>query len=435
MNKLDTTPYKGVRDFYPKEMQLQKYLFDTMRTACEKFGYIEYSASPLEPAELYRAKSGEEIVNDQTYTFTDRGNREVTLRPEMTPTVARMVAGRRRELSFPLRWYSIPNLFRYENPQRGRLREHYQLNVDVFGISDLSAEREIISVASSIMKAFGATEKDFTILINSRQLMNDFFKEFFLSPSDIHNLSKLIDKKEKLSAETFTDGVRKFLGDATETFISRLSSPETFLKAVSDENENKQRLLTCMNELRTRGMTNVSFSPTLMRGFDYYTDIVFEIFDTNPENTRSLFGGGRYDNLTTLFTNDNIPAVGFGMGDVTLADFLATHNLLPTYSSEADVAVVWGEEEIANSARDIIDMLRENNVCVIEYGHEKNMSDFYHFTEKNNIPSSLHISKELLMKHEVVLKKTTQKGSDSVQTISSREGIEELKKRLVENRK
>src|SRR5574343_1388711 len=158
---LSTESYKGVRDCYPEDMAVQNYIFSTWKKVVERFGYSEYNASILEPAELYRAKTGEEIVNEQTYTFKDRGDREVTLRPEMTPSVARMVAAKRRELGFPLRWCSIPNLFRYEQPQRGRLREHWQLNVDIFGVFDLWAEVEVINVAFDLMKKFGASEKDF----------------------------------------------------------------------------------------------------------------------------------------------------------------------------------------------------------------------------------------------------------------------------------
>src|SRR4051812_4163166 len=163
---LSTEPYKGVRDFYPEDMFIENYIFDIMRKTVEQFGYMEYGASILEPTELYKAKSGDEIVNEQTYSFKDRGDRDVTLRPEMTPTVTRMVAARKKELSFPLRWYSIPNLFRYEKPQRGRLREHFQLNVDLFGVDNANAEVEVISLASSIMKNFGAKSESFSIKIN-----------------------------------------------------------------------------------------------------------------------------------------------------------------------------------------------------------------------------------------------------------------------------
>ena len=170
-NKLSMDPYRGTRDFYPEDMLVRNYMFDTMSRTVERYGYVEYGASLLEETALYKAKSGEEIVNEQTYSFTDRGGRDVTIRPEMTPTVARMIARRRKEFTFPLRWYSNPNLFRYERPQRGRVREHWQFNVDIFGIDSVSADIEIISVAYDIMRVFGAENKNFEIKINDRRLL------------------------------------------------------------------------------------------------------------------------------------------------------------------------------------------------------------------------------------------------------------------------
>lgn len=386
MKKLETTPYKGVRDFYPKEMHLEKYLFSSMRTVAERFGYVEYGASPLEPAELYKAKSGEEIVNEQTYTFIDRGDREVTLRPEMTPTVARMVAGQRRELGFPLRWYSIPNLFRYENPQRGRLREHYQLNVDVFGIPGLEAESEIISLASGIMKEFGATDSDFAILVNSRKMLNDFFAKFDISDADRHTISKLIDKKNKLEKTAFKESLQKILSDKVDSFIESLESADAMVALLGQDNENIQNLITLMEMLKSNGLTNVVFSPTLMRGFDYYTDIVFEIFDTNPENKRSLFGGGRYDNLTSLFNDDETPAVGFGMGDVTLVDFLQSHNLVPAYTSEVHVNVASVSESDGASTLALAHLLRSQGINVATDTSKRSVGDKIKATLKLAIP-------------------------------------------------
>ena len=171
---------------------------EVMRKAVESFGYSEYGASILEPADLYRAKTGDEIVNEQTYTFKDRGEREVTLRPEMTPTVARLVVAKKREISFPLRWYSIPNLFRYEQPQKGRLREHWQLNADIFGVEGIEAEIEIISIAHTIMKAFGLKDDNYEIRVNDRKIMNYILEDFLsLSPSESHSVSKIIDKKTR----------------------------------------------------------------------------------------------------------------------------------------------------------------------------------------------------------------------------------------------
>src|SRR5580693_9232630 len=175
---LSTLAYKGARDFYPEDKRLQKYMFGVWRTVCERFGYEEYNAPILEPLEIYLAKTGEEIVNEQTYVFEDRGGRKVVIRPEMTPTVSRMVAGRRQELAYPVRWYSIPNLWRYERPQRGRLREHWQLNVDIFGVDSAQPDVEIICLSFDIMKAFGASPGNFEIRVNNRRLVNYLLQHY-----------------------------------------------------------------------------------------------------------------------------------------------------------------------------------------------------------------------------------------------------------------
>jgi len=332
---LSTEPYKGTRDFYPEDMSVLNHILDGMRSVAERFGYLEYTASPLESTELYRAKSGEEIINEQTYSFTDRGGREVTLRPEMTPTVARMVAGKRRELAFPLRWYSIPNLFRYEQPQRGRLREHYQLNVDIFGVESTDAEIEVISVASDIMKHLGAKESDFAILVNHRGLMNAFLKELGLSDEQAYKVFKLIDRKNKMEPTAWVDQLVAMVGDTSGTIKAALESESltAFLEEIPDLGAHPAvtELEEVLHGLHACGIENARFSPSLMRGFDYYTGIVFELFDTAPENRRALFGGGRYNDLLSIFGTERMPAVGFGMGDVTLRDFLDVHGLLPEY--------------------------------------------------------------------------------------------------------
>ncbi len=300
--KLSTEPYKGVRDFYPEDMVIQNYIFDTWKKVSGSFNYEEYNASPLEPAELYRSKTSDEIVNEQTFSFVDRGGREVVLRPEMTPTLARMVAGRRKALKFPLRWFSIPNVFRYEKPQRGRKREHYQYNCDLMGIADISAEVETISIMHAIMKAFGAKDEDFQIKVNDRVLLNEKFGS--------QELIRLLDRKNKMSTEEFETEWRKISGKDFDPNI--------------EPNENIKNLIS---KLAEKGIKNVVFDPTVTRGFDYYTGVVFEVFDTSPENNRSLFGGGRYDNLLEIFGVEPVPTVGFAMGDITLRDFLETHGL------------------------------------------------------------------------------------------------------------
>lgn len=299
--KLSTDSYKGVRDFYPEDMAVQNYIFGVWRKIAEEFRYQEYSASILEYADLYRAKGerNEEIVNDQMYLFTDKGDREVALRPEMTPTLARMIAARRKGLKLPLRWYSIPNCFRYERPQRGRRREHWQLNCDIMGIAGIDAEVEIITLSYNIMKAFGAKDEDFEIRINSRKLLEEAYgKQMF----------HLLDRKDKMEQVEF------------EAEWNKLSDKPYREVGPNDE------ITEIVKALDTKGIKTV-FSSSLTRGFDYYTGMVFEVFDTNPENRRALFGGGRYDNLLEMFGVEPLPTVGFGMGDVTIRDFLETHNL------------------------------------------------------------------------------------------------------------
>ncbi|MHB1162965.1 MAG: histidine--tRNA ligase [Minisyncoccota bacterium] len=319
---LSTDPYKGVRDFYPDDWGKMDALFATMRATLRAWGYEEYNASPLERAELYEAKTSEEIVGEQTYTFTDRGDRRVTLRPEMTPTLARMVASKRRELPLPLRWFSIPNVFRYERPQKGRLREHYQLNVDLVGVASSEADLEVILLAADLLTAFGAKESDFIIRVNSRVLLTAACAAAGLGSEATRTYLRLLDKKAKMPPEEFA---------AAQTAISA-KDPLAIIEDAGTAPEvarEKRALLDTIEALKVRGIGNVVFDPTLTRGFDYYTGIIFEIFDTDPENARSIFGGGRFDKLVSLFGGDPIPAIGFGMGDVTLADFLETHGLAP----------------------------------------------------------------------------------------------------------
>lgn len=319
--KLSTDSYKGVRDFYPEEMAVQRFIFETWSKTAESFGFERYDASILEPADLYKAKGAEneEMVNEQTYTFTDRGEREVTLRPEMTPTVARMVAhkNKHRELQFPVRWYSIPNLFRYERPQKGRLREHWQLNCDIFGADTLAADIEIIALASQILLDFGATPDMFEIRVNDRQLMHRLYIALGLSEDLIPAVTRLNDRKAKITAEEYREALQDITND------------ETLTEEIIIMLENSDEQSDVMFGLSELGIENVVFDKTLARGFDYYTGTIFEIFDVSGENNRSMLGGGRYDNLTGMFGGETVSGIGFGMGDVTMRDFLETHNLLP----------------------------------------------------------------------------------------------------------
>ncbi len=420
MSKISTESYKGVRDFYPEEKFIQKHLFAAMRKTVESFGYVEYDASVLEPAELYRAKSGEEIVNEQTYTFTDRGDREVTLRPEMTPTVARMVASRQHDLTFPLRWYSIPNLFRYEKPQRGRLREHWQLNVDMFGASGISADIELITVGYTLMKNLGATDTDFIIKVNSRTLMTDLFALFSLDDDQSHKTSKLLDRKNKISESDFQTALNDIMGDNWKDFERLITSQERLMEKL-EHTDSAKEIITLLESLIRQGIKNVEFDPTIMRGFDYYTGIVFEFFDTSPENNRSLFGGGRYDDLLDMFGARKMPTVGFGMGDVTAQDFLQTHNLLPAYQSSTDLFICLLASEYEAHADDLAKTLRTKGLNVaVNYSYKK-IGDQIKVADKQKVPYIIAIGENEATSNTYTLKKldTGEETRGDVDTIVS----------------
>lgn len=396
-------PYKGVRDFYPPEMFALNYLFDTMRDTAESFGYEEYSASLLEPTELYEAKSSEEIVSEQTYSFTDRGERRVTLRPEMTPTLARMVAAKKRELIFPLRWYSVPNCFRYERPQRGRVREHWQLNADLLGVVGVEGDLEIISLAVALMTELGATPAMYDIRINSRAVIPEAVRLLLgkkegakLTDEKLSALVRIMDRKDKLAPAEYAARLEALLGKAgTHTLITEYT-PERFGEAVRASEAGKA-FFSLLEELPKRGIRNVRHDINLVRGFDYYTGMIFEVFDTSPENPRALFGGGRYDKLLESFGGEHIPAVGFGAGDVTLSDFLKTHNLLPPFEPTALLSIVVASPELFPLAQALAVRLRTLqmlNVAVDISG--KKLGDQFKTAHKKGIPFVLVVGEEEL---------------------------------------
>jgi histidyl-tRNA synthetase len=394
--KVATEPYKGVRDFYPEDMAVQNYIFETWRKSAEAFGYLEYGASVLEYADLYKAKSGDELVNEQMYVFKDKGDREVALRPEMTPTLARMIAAKLKEFSFPLRWYSIPNLFRYEKPQKGRTREHWQLNIDVFGIKNLNAEVEVISLASKIMQNFGFKESNFEIRINSRKIINYILNDLFKLAPDVSNkVAKLIDKKAKMETKEFEAGIRELIPNA-DNFLNLLNKKDldTFASMLGNATDGISDIKETKEKLEKLGITNVVFRQDLMRGFDYYTGIVFEIFDNSPENKRAVFGGGRYDELLSLFGSEKVPAVGFGVGDVVIRDMLETYNLLPKMTASAKLYIAVLSESSLSYADNLAQNTRNVGInTIVDYSGKK-VGDQIKYADKNKIPYVLVIGEE-----------------------------------------
>ncbi|MDZ4226854.1 MAG: histidine--tRNA ligase, partial [Patescibacteria group bacterium] len=363
------------RDFYPEEQFLQRYLFEHMERVCELFGYEEYSASILEPSELYRSKTSEEIVGEQTYTFTDRGGREVTLRPEMTPTVTRMMAARIRDIPLPARWYSIPNIFRYERPQKGRLREHWQLNADLFGAEGIEADAEIIAVAHGIMRSLGAEERDFEIRVSDRRILDAIYDSAGIAKDFTAEVTRLLDRRAKI------DDFEKKLAD----LISH-EKKAAQLVAEIERTTSTAYLEELRTQLEHMGVRNMVVDTTITRGFDYYTGMIFEVYDTSEENKRSLFGGGRYDNLLEQFGGESIPAVGFGMGDVTARDFLEAHNLMPSYTPATELMIAVVEKESTAHAIQLAQSLRREDVTVALNFSSKRIGDQVRQADKMKIP-------------------------------------------------
>lgn len=366
--KLSTQPYKGTRDFYPVDMRIQNWMFEQMAEVVESYAFEPYDGPMLEPFEVYAAKSGEELVNQQLYWLTDRGERKLAIRPEMTPTLARMVAGKIQELPRPIRWYSLPNLWRYERPQRGRLREHWQLNVDILGGDALLADAELLSVALTIMKRFGGDHL-VQVRVNNRRLMDYFFVDRLgLSADAALKVTKALDARAKIGEEKYLKwldelGISSAQRGELETFFQ--CSFEEIERRFSCEGTRELRSLFTLLAESGVGANQVVFDASVLRGLDYYTGTVFEMYDTSPENNRAMFGGGRYDNLVGLFGKEKLPGVGFGMGDVTLRNFLETHGLLPSLDGAVDVLVALPKSEWRGAAEGVASKLRGQGMRVM----------------------------------------------------------------------
>lgn len=412
MKHLSPQPYKGTRDYYPKEKRLQNYIFETWRRVVERFGYEEYGAPILEPLELYAAKSGQELVNEQTYAFTDRGGREVSIRPEMTPSVSRMVAARRQEMPYPARLYSIANFMRYERPQRGREREFWQLNVDVFGVDSVQADIEIIAIADQILKEFGAQSGDYVIKINSRAFIQHMMQDYLGLDSDrALQMTKVFDRRNKLSEEQFTAQVQEVLGEENADALTKIQQivATTSVETLPEELQHAESLKdvhAVFAGLQRLGTVDVVFDATLMRGLDYYTGVVFEVADTHPDNNRSLFGGGRYDGLVALFGAEPISAVGVAPGNTMIEHFLEVHNLLPKDLSKTDAYIVTiGEsDEVIYGAQHLAAMLRKEGLNIEVDTTQRKLDKQIKTAEKKQITHVIFVGLDEIASAEYKLK-------------------------------
>ncbi len=317
-------PVKGTRDFYPEQMAIRSWLYNTMRAVAESFGYQEYEAPFLEALELYAAKSGEELVREQSYAFTDRGGSEITLRPELTPSLARMVAQKQNELNFPVRWWSFGPMWRYERPQKGRTREFFQWNVDMLGVSSPESDAENAAVLATFFQRVGLNPQQVIIKVNNRRLVDDRFDAFNIPADQRPAVSSWIDRREKMTPEAWV-AYGKDIGLSPEqiTNLREMLADKDLWKQSAD----LTRFFAAIDSLGLRQY--FEFDASIMRGLLYYTGTVFEAWEVGGEIKRSILGGGRYDNLTRDVGGEPIPGTGFAMGDVVITLILEKYGLLP----------------------------------------------------------------------------------------------------------
>jgi histidyl-tRNA synthetase len=357
----------GFRDFYPEPLphpdvwsaDARQYIFEKWRTTAKRYGFREYDGPPLESLELFTTKSGEEIVG-QLYNFTDKGERAVSLRPEMTPTLARMVAAHERNYKKPIKWFAIPQLFRYERQQKGRLREHFQFNADIIGETDPAADAELIALLIDTLRAFGLTEQDFVIRLSSRNAWQYFYEvqspksKVQSDASTQYEFFQVIDKLERTSKEE------------SEKKLSALGFSLATVNTFIESGQPTAELQSILDNLAARGLREFAkIDYKVIRGLAYYTGTVFEAFDAKGE-FRAIAGGGRYDNLVKLISGGkvNLPALGFGMGDVVLLELLAARGLLPKFDSPMDVYVLIEDENLRAQSLKLVQDLRTAGYAV-----------------------------------------------------------------------
>ena len=345
----------GFRDFYPDDCARRNYILETWRAVSRRYGFVEYDGPILESIELYKKKSGGELVG-QLFEFTDKGDRHVAMRPEMTPTLARMVAARERDFKKPLKWFCVPQFFRYEKQQRGRLREFYQFNADIIGEASPAADAELIAVLIDALRAFGLEQKDFVIRLSSRTAWQQFFLAAGGRPDDDYEFFQIVDKAERLPPEKTDEALSKFgISTAQVMEFMRSKTPTAELTPI-------------LTDLAARGLEGyVDIDYAIVRGLAYYTGVVFEVFDRS-KNERALAGGGRYDNLLGLMSDGKtpLPALGFGMGDVVLANLIeetpaakARMDAWLARERAADLYVVIAKEERRADALALVQRLRD----------------------------------------------------------------------------
>jgi len=416
---------KGARDFYPEDMASRQWLYRILREVSESFGYQEWDGPFLERIDLYAAKSGEELVNQQSFVFNDRGGESITLRPELTPSLARMVAQRQTELIFPLRWWSFGPFWRYERPQKGRSREFFQWNIDMIGVDTPESDAELIAICAEFIKRLGLKPEKVKIYVNDRRLTNQSLAELGV-PEDIRPKAlHLIDRRDKLSPQAWE-------AYALEIGLSTIQLDG--LKVVlADENlwKKSDTLIRIFKTLESLGLCEyVSYSAYIIRGLDYYTAVVFEAFDI--DGGRSILGGGHYDNLVAAVGGDQLPAVGFAMGDMMITIVLEKYGLLPEQTTLADaVLVTVFDSNCIAASYSLAAELRKAGLKVVCYPEVVKLSKQLKYADRVGIRTAVIIGPDEEAKQQVVVKDLL---AHTQETVSWKEAAGILKQMLAQDK-
>jgi histidyl-tRNA synthetase len=390
---------KGTRAFYPDQMKVRNWLYEKIRQISMQFGYEEYDGPFLEKIDLYAAKSGEELVKEQAFVFPDRGGDLITLRPELTPTLARMVAEKQNELIYPLRWWSFGPFWRYERPQKGRTREFFQWNIDLIGIDSPSADAELIGICALFLKYVGLNPDQVTIFVNHRQLINQEITNLGISDDVKKKVFKLIDRIEKMETQVW-DGL------VLEEGLSK-KQLEKLKKLLNDQElwKKSEELTEIFGYLGDMGVSEyVRFNPKIIRGLDYYTKVVFEAWDIGRDG-RAILGGGHYDNLVSDLGGDPLPGVGFAMGDVMISLILEKYGCFPQSNfREGTVLVTTFDESGQSLSIRIASELRESGIYAITYPQTAKLQKQLKFADKLGIKMVIMIGQSEIEANLVTIK-------------------------------
>ncbi len=414
---------KGTREFYPEQMALRNFINDKVRAASQAFGYVEWDAPYIEPISLYAAKSGEELVKKQSFVFTDRGGDEVTLRPELTPSLARMIAAKQGELTFPVRWWSFGPFWRYEQPQRGRTREFFQWNIDLLGADSPEADAELIAVAATFLRSVGLTPERAAVSVNDRRLMVSQFDALGIPPEKRMDVSNLVDRRAKMDSDKW-DAYALELG-LTQSQLDGLKS----ILGNYDLWKESAELVRLFAALEALGVKEyVKFDPNIVRGLLYYTGTVFEAFETSGSVRRAILGGGRYDNLLADVGGQPLPAVGFAMGDVVIGIILQEAGLVPEFQpSPASVLVTMFDDSLRLQSLALSTELRKAGLDVMVYPEPVKLPKQFKYADKMKMKVAVTIGPDEASNGQVAVKNL---GSGEQVLVSRQAAVDVIRKFL-----